>query len=403
MRLRVFEFSERFMVLRIIVVILIAIMILMKILTVPLSSLFGNFYFWSILGIFAVVLFPTFATGVLHYDQSPMELLRLPILYNGLFIFVVLFLYRSDSKFVVQLNWLIIVLSLLGVLFAIGLSLYPDVAPMLLKKSAMLHSRYDRPRFSSSMGGEGYSIFYLLAALTKFKQSRRMRIFQIVALFVFAYCMLFVYMGRGNTATLFLVCLIFFVLHGNFRKSIKLVLIVSTFVFFVGIITDFGILRTVQKHWHSTKVEAQYREGSVGKRMDGIYYYANEFRETGYIGTGLVSSTRATNTDIFSAMTIDRYNTADIGIFGSIFQFGFPAVILSIIILKRMFSDLAVVIREGNVNHQPIAIALQMLLILDIVGLGHMFFWHKSSLEWGLYFFMAWRLRDLTKKRTNIQ
>ena len=403
MRLRMLEFGGQFMVLKILAVFLIIILVLMKLPVVPRSGLLGNFYFLSILGIFVAVLFPTFVTGVLDYGQSPIELIRLPLLYNGLFIFAILFIYRSNSKLVVQLNGLIIAMGMLGVLFAICLSFYPDIAPRLLTKSAIFQNRFDRPRFSSSLGGETYAIFFLLAALTKFKQSRRTKIFRIVALLVFAYYMLFVYMGRGYMITIFLTSLIYFVFCCNFHKSLSLVIGLLIIVFAIGVFTDHGILGMVENHWQSTKDGFQYREGNVGNRMDGICYYTDKFRETGYIGIGMLSSTRATNTDIVLTMLVDRYNPSDIGIFGAFSHFGFPAIILIIIILKRMFGDLAFVIREGKTNHQLIATTLQMLLIQNIVGAGNMFFWHKSSLEWGLYFFMAWKLRDLTRKRMNIE
>ena len=403
MRLRMLEFGGQYMILKILAVFLIVILVVAKLPFVPHCGLFGNFYFLSILGIFIVVLIPTFTTGVLHYGQSPVELLRLPLMYNGLFVFAILFIYRSDERFMVQLNWLIIGLSLMGTLFAIGLSFYPEMAPTLLAKSAILPNRFGRPRFGNSMGGEAYSIFFLLTTLVERRQSRQTRSLQIAALFVFAYYLLFVYMGRGHLMTIVLSLLFFAIFHFGIHKSLPLVVALLLIVVVIEVFANNSVVEMIEEHLQSTREEFQYGDGNVGIRVDGIHYYMDKFRETGYMGIGLLSTTRASNTDIVLTMLIDKYNPADIGIFGAITQFGFPAVILMIIILIRMFCDLNIVARKGSVNHKLMASALQAFLIYNIVGMGHMFFWHKSSLEWGLYFFMTWRLRDLTEKRMRIQ
>ena len=87
-QLRVLQFSENFKVLRIVSVFLIVFSAAICILFVDIKPLFRNFYFRSIFGLIALVMLPTFFTGTLLYGQCLQEIVRSPLFFSALFIFV---------------------------------------------------------------------------------------------------------------------------------------------------------------------------------------------------------------------------------------------------------------------------------------------------------------------------
>ncbi len=398
-RLQALEFSERYMVLKLAAMFLILLAIVLRAPFVSFHRLFRNFYFWGIIGLFAVVLFPTYVTGILQYGQGLQELLRLPKLYCGMFIFVLLVIHQTRSNFVNRLNALIVVMSVANASLFVAVSFFPEIGHNLLTDSAWILPRFDYPRISTAMTPIIiYSIFYLLHVLIKREYPFKVRKWCFVSLFILLFFLFFVYLSRFIIFGVLLTAGFYFLFYLNIRHKISIMVSLLVIVVLTEIYTKYKPIHLIRNCFTSGWEEYKYADGNVGIRIYGIRYYANEFRKSGYIGIGLVSSVRASQTSVSIGMTQYRYNPADLRIFAVLFQFGFPAIVLTIVILNRMFRDLAFVIRHGNSRHQSIAMAILLYLLYQIFTLSHIFLWHKFAFWTGLFFFMVWRMREVTAR-----
>jgi hypothetical protein len=84
-----------------------------------------------------------------------------------------------------------------------------------------------------------------------------------------------------------------------------------------------------------------------------------------------------------------------------LYQFGFPAIVLTIIVLYYIFRDLKAVRLQGMPEHWPIAMAIHLYLVFSIIGLLAIF-WKPSESFWtGIMLFMIWKMKEST--RVNLQ
>jgi len=178
-------------------------------------------------------------------------------------------------------------------------------------------------------------------------------------------------------------------------KRLRIILLLPfIFAFFVIIPQSSIILDSIQSSFITATEEFQYGEGNVGIRVFGIEYYMNLFKESGYIGIGMYSN-KLSSSDVFNlGREAFSYNPADHGIFAVLYQFGFPAIALTLIFLFHIFRDLKVIRFQGLPEHSPIAMAIHLYLVFSIIGLLAIFWKPVESLWVGIMLFLIWRMNE---------
>lgn len=393
-QLRILEFSERYKVLRIVSVFLIVLWAAIRMLFADIKPLLRNFYFISILALLAAVMLPTFFTGTLLYGQGLDEVLRRPLFFYALFIFVPLFYYPMDVSTLKRLNTVIVVIGVSLALFQSVFSFVPDIGKIILNDSAYISSRFELTRMTVMSAMSPcvlYATFYLIAAFSLRKNS----ILCALGLAILLYYLFFVFMSRRVILGSGIVLLLFCVFYPTVRKRL---LLWGLLVFLLLVLSQpfvkSGPIDVIKESAISIKDEANSIEGTVGIRMRGIQYYWHEFQKTWYVGIGLVSGVRAANTSVGIGMTEYKFNPADQGIISVFLQFGMQGLILTGIICYRMFRDLRYVTRYGISDLKMIALSIQLFLLFKIVTFSHVFLWRSGGIWWGLFFYITWKMRD---------
>lgn len=401
-QLRALEFSERYAVLRIISVFLIVLWATICMLSADIKPLFRNFYFLSILGLVAAVMLPTFFTGTLLYDQGLSEVVRRPLFFYGLFIFVPLFYYPVDISTLKRLNTAIVIMGVSLALFQSILSFVPDIGKIILADNAYIASRFERTRMTTLFPMYPcirYSTFYLIVACAQMRNKRLCALSLVILL----YYLFFVFMSRRVILGSCIVLLLFHLFHSAVPKRLLLWgLLIFLFLILSHLFVDSGPIDIIGESIISLKDELYSIDGTVGIRLRGIQYYWHEFKETWFVGIGLVSSVRATDTDVGVGMTEYSFNPADQGIISVLFQFGIQGLVLTGIICYHMFRDLRHVTRYGTPDLKIIARSVQLFLLFQIVTFSHIFLWHSKGMWWGVFFYITWKMRDLVSSNKSL-
>jgi hypothetical protein len=154
------------------------------------------------------------------------------------------------------------------------------------------------------------------------------------------------------------------------------------------------VIDAIRSAFASSVRDYREAEGSLTLRLSGIRYFMGAFRNGSYVGIGLMSPKLQERKTHFLGTQFYRYNPGDHGIFAVLYQFGFQAILLTIVILYRLFQDLKVIRRRGPPEHQTIAMAIWLYLCFSVLALLQVFWKSHLTLWTGIMFFMVWRMRE---------
>jgi len=393
--LRLLELGDNFRIVKLVRIFMIVVAIGLSVLFARGARYFQNYYFRSIIGLLLIVLFPTIFNSVIVYGLGLKEILLSGHAYCGFFIFILLISYRTDSAFVARLNTIVLAIATVSILSLILLSRFPAVADSIFVRSS---ERFDSTRLAVAGGlvsMVSYSTFYLLVMSTKATQATKSRIFYFLLFCAYVWYYFTVAMGRRTIFSLLIVMCYYGLFH---LSTIRKMYAVSALVFFSVLLLSVPQLHplvdNVRLSYTSSLEDHKIGKGTLTKRIDGIQYYLNEFRNTGYLGVGLISTHISEDNPLSRGRVVYRYNSGDHGILAVLYQFGFPAVVLTIIILFHIFRDLTIIRRRGSPEHQAIAMGIHLYLCFCIVALLQIFWKPMISFWTGLMFFMVWRMRE---------
>jgi hypothetical protein len=342
---------------------------------------------------------PTFFSGHFLYGQSLSELLRRPLFYYALFLFAFLYLENLGKQFLLRLILILIVMSVVSSLIAIIASYNFHFSSKYLVRSIFVAERYGHIRVCTNFTPWiVFSSFVCIVALTLNRKSRAHSLGLAFALLINLYYLFFVNMGRTIILIFIIIVFIYSFIYLTLHQRIILLLVFVCLVTSLQIKLINGPLDIIKKSIDLMTIESSSNQkNNVNVRVGGVLFFANEFKKTNYIGSGMLSSVRSSNAYIVTQMKRERFNPADIGFFSVLFRFGFPAVILSLILLLRLFKDLKIIIKNGEQEFKVIAISIQLYLMYNLLSFKHLIFWRNSSVEWALLMFFVWRLRHLVE------
>lgn len=397
--LRIFDLSDKFKSLTIAANFIILIVASISLIFKTQVRYTTNYYFLFIMAIFAAIFLPSFLNLVITSGLSFKELFRSGLFYSGIFIFVILIAYTRNPSTVIKLNSMIVTIISINVFAFIVLSFFPDLAKYILVKTL---ERYDRIRIGIASGLGPmlhYTFFYLLVMCAEGAQSLRRNILPYLLSFIALVWYIFaVEMGRRTIFAILAVTIYYLFIRMTRVKKIRMILLLPfIFSLFVIIPQSSIISDSIQSSFITATEEFQYGEGNVGIRVFGIEYYMNLFKESGFVGIGMFSNKLPGTDPLMTGAESFRYNPADHGIFAVLYQFGFPAIILTVIILLRIFRDLKLIRQHGLMAFRPIAIALHLYFIFSIIGLWAIFWKPIESFCIGIMFFMIWQMSESTR------
>ncbi len=359
--------------------------------------IFHNFYFRSILGIIVVVIIPIITTSIFSYGQPLSVLIRRPLMYAGFLIFPLLFFVGPDKKFPERWMNIFVAISIVAAILTTLASMYPNITYFLNEET--VSNRFGKTRIGRIMETPILiAFFYCLSILFNIKIKFRSFIFLLICIALLIYPTIFVNLSRGKIIGICLTFIFFIVYHLSRRKSLPLISIIIILLFsYLSFSEDTVSTNIFTQVSESVKQELLMKDGTIGQRISGIEYYYDEFRQSSFIGIGMVSAEESIENPISYGQFYYRYNFNDLGFFGVILQFGFPAIILTIIILRRIFNDLIFIMQYGNVASQNLAMGLYLYLIYGCITFQHLFFLGKNSFYFGIIFYLVYHMRYFTE------
>jgi hypothetical protein len=390
--LSVFDLSDRFKVLQLISIFVIIALSALVIIFKGWRKVHSNFYVVVVFGIIFCAMFPTFLYLVVLRGLSPIEVFRVTLPYSGLFIVVILMSFRTRSEFVERLTWMSVITVTAYVTILLLLSLFPDIADDMIQKTS---ERYGHTRISLQYGLNVlgiFAFFFFLVKAFSVKGSKKNVYISAVVLFLLFH--LTTSIGRRDILSIFVVVLYYWLFYLSNIKKIYGVLLVIFFISSIWFVPQFEKARKIfPSILHSTSEDFATKEGTIGVRMEGIKFNFQIFRDTGYLGVGILSDRLQSNDPYYYGREIFRFNPNDHGLFAVIYRFGPLGVIFTFVVLVRIFKDLNIIRRYGAYQQQHIAMAIHLVLVNDLVGFTHVFWKPLQSFVYGLLFYMIWRMR----------
>jgi len=397
--LRIFLLNEKYDIFKIFAIFMILITVIFIFVKKLKKSLLKNFYFKAIVAIILIASIPTFVTGTLIYGQDPIEVLRRTQNYYAYFVFVILFCWIGNNALVVKnLNLAIVSLSVTLCCLFIFCAINPNIGRVILINEAYLPDRFGLQRLTTLSATTPfilYSTIYLFFYLTHGRGKKIVLAF--VSFLIMVFFLIFVSLSRSTIIAMFILTTIYVLTKMPLRNKLIFLYVTGFILFISELIFTNSLIDLLFNSYTTLLEESKNVEGTTGIRLEGIQYLLNEFASTGGIGFGLVSSER-TQSNVLSEGFKLGYNPADMGIIGVFLIYGFPAILLTIVICKKIIMD----IRNSNrfVRDEDISIIQKSLagyLVFCIMTLSQLFFWDQFSLFWGIFFYMVWACSELRK------
>ena len=235
-----------------------------------------------------------------------------------------------------------------------------------------------------------YAFCYALVMCTTSGRVTKSRVLYMVLCGAFLWYSFTIAMGRRAMLAMLVVVCYYLMFHLDATRKTRVALggFFLLVPLFLLVPQSRAMLDTIGSSYNSVIEESdQGDDSSVGVRLVGIRYYLNEWRSSAYLGLGHCTWASGVTGG-------PSYTSGDHGIFSVLYQFGVQGIILTFVILFRMFRDLRFIRRRGTPQHQAIAMAIGLYLVFSIVGLLQIF-WKPVICFWtGLMFFMVWRMLE---------
>lgn len=392
--LKVFHLSDRFAILLIAAVFILVGCTALRLPFLFTQGAFKNRYFCAIFGIFSIALFSIFFNSVLLGGHGLVEMPRQGFTYCGLLIFVFMLSCRTDSSFVPALNALILGICVINMLLIIGVSLFPGMIEELFVRTG---TRLGSARLRSPLWPLFvYSILYCMVMCSNDARSNNSRLFYLTLFVLFMWYFLFIDMTRHTILGFIMVMGYYWLFH--MKIGHKGIAIFLTLVLLAGSLafTNVTVFDAIGSTFSSTIDGFRSNKGTIAHRIEGIYYYMDKFEDGGYIGIGPAKFSWT----VLESSAALHYNPVDHGLFAVLYQFGFQAIVLTLVLLFMMFRDLRAVRRFGPKQYQPIAMAIWLYLLFVLIDLRQVYWRHQFALWTGIILFMTWRMLDEMRRNS---
>lgn len=357
-----------------------------------------NSYLKFIIAILLLVHLSIFLGGYCMFNQPIDSLIFRPRAFY--FYFVFLFLLMSDFKFKDIKIFMHIVL-----LLAIGISVLLIVDAKVLGGGrifnlAMLNgisgTRLGSARIATYIFMTVWMYFYLLARLKHCKKPL-LKFLYITFLALILYQMVFVAMIRQLFIMMLLATGIFLL---SLKMNRKIMAILISIIFLCLIIYYFAYNDFVFKESYFYKLTEhtlteiqKTSEGNFAVRLNAARFFYPYFQKTFFLGMGILSPTYK-NSPVCIGLEYG-YNFSDLGIISVIYRFGLLAILTIVLLLKKAFYDLRLIIKGSNGEAKTIAESIFYLLICLIVLIlpTTIFFNGGDSFYYAIILYFIYRMK----------
>jgi hypothetical protein len=364
-----------------------------------LAKLGRQFYFRCIVALLLAVMVPTLISGVIRGGQSPVEIIRLPMMYYGMLVFALLsFLVPQGLSIKPIINVfcgsIVFVITLYVVATALG------VADRWFVDSAAIGMRFGINRLTATAGVNNsvvFAIIYSIVNIVMGRQRVAVRSWWVASLGLLAAYLFFVVVSRMRIIAVLICVFLFLLKHAPPKVFVAIAAVLASLIIVMPFVSSIDPVAIVTKSYHSMSVTESGEDDTVTIRSDGIRHYGELFKATDYVGIGMVSVERTGNTEASRARKELSFNPADIGIFAVLFFFGLPGILLTVFILWRMFRDTRRISLYGPPDDRIVALSIRYYLLFCVISLYHVFLYEEYALEWGILLFALSRMVELSK------
>lgn len=389
-QLKVFQVDEYYVnALRLAAVVLIGVICVVTYKRNVYREMFRNTYFKFILLLLACVIVPTFLTGVLQYGQGLDEVVRLPMFFYALFVFALLYRLWPDGRANSLIAVMVIVTTVIAGVY-VAASVWPGLAGGMLADQAAIGARFGKERLSATASvnnGAVFGILYCLCVLHYKRMTIGTRIMWIGVLSVLGYYLMFVLASRARLFAL-LVCVVCFIFKYSSPRRLLVPIVTAGVLAVSAQLMMGGDLLAPFVHGYESLFDAGSQEAdTVTVRQEGVRYYWKLFTESGYVGIGMVSPTRAEATDAGYAMSKLSYNPSDLGLIAVLLFYGLPGIAVTLYIAFRIWCDTTTILRFGSQDDRIVAMTIKLYLLFYFASFYHVFLYPEYALEWGVLFF----------------
>lgn len=328
--------------------------------------------------------FVDFISATLLYDQPLSGILRTTFRYGGLLVYPILFM-AIDERLFCRLVKTLILLGCIGAVVTMVLRYRPDLAETLLVDKWKAE-RFDRIRLPILFEFPVYILFFISFIKTvKYKSAAWGAVWAITV-----YAVFYINMTRQIMLSFLGAMLFFIVFHLRFRQRMQTLALILIFpaglsIFYPRIFDVFT--DTVDSIIDPST--AAYDNFAI--RKEAAAFYWAQFQQTDYIGFGRISLVHGERNPIRDELDREaggRYFIADIGLFGSFFQYGFGLLLIIITAYGLAFLDIRRVIDRFNPREYALLVAIELLLIAEILRFGPFFSFESSAFYGSVYLFI---------------
>jgi len=351
-----------------------------------LRLLLSDTYAQIVLLSYCATVIPNILSAYILYSQPLMGIIRTFFWYGGWALLLALVLWGPDVVLAFRLLRVFALLGVVAAAFACVVALFPGLRALLVSDT-VVSERFGLTRIIILPGPVQFALYFYLASLLYVKQDRAKALqFIFCVIVTFAY-IFFVCLTR-ETILATCVVLVYFALRylperirrGHILIGLSLVLVI---LYAAG---GFSIVkRSVQSAYegHSGDVS------SFNSRVDSIRYSWNQLRETGYVGTGKISTVHGGRNPIRDAFEAGEVNWVDVGILGTVGLYGIPVLLLVAAAFWKSFKDVAL-IRDSSLAPPMVAsaIAIELFILANILEFGVTFFHEVTAYYYALVFFV---------------
>lgn len=352
-----------------------------------LKSKYVHMIFWLL----SIIIVVQFVSTYITFGEKFEAIVRAPLRFLGVLIFIPLFLSRRDNL-VRSVNAAIVTTSIIIVCLQTLAVLAPNLGHKILVEECFIDQRFGIARLTAKLAMTYciyYTLFYFYSKLLYEKGlSIADRLLYFVLFVVHLVYFMLIAVSRMKTLSIFAVMVGYYLYRAKIRRVLLHVPIVIGVVVIVVVLSGDWLWKFISQFVDTIVSEAATKSDNVGVRMYAVEYYLKHLIRSGLLGIGLLPGSSTNN--LARGMNLYGYNLADLGTIGMVVMYGVPSVVFVVVTYRKLFSALNKLCRTECFNVQ--SHALMMVLCYRIVSFSHHFFWDVESIWLGLMLFVVSRM-----------
>lgn len=331
------------------------------------------------------IIIVSYLNGVLVYGQPLLGIVRSLVRWGGLAIYPTLLMLGNVpglEKRIIRFFLIVGVASMALSMFTQIFDLY-DV--LFLKAPEERMEIIRAPRLFMRIAV--FSLFFFIVHCFHNRSLNKLW-FLLLAGFIF-YVIAFAILSRRHIVGIPIVLSYFIIRMLPYRTSLRILLICMAILLLLFLsIPPFYAYMVEYGHnlWDTFFNPHSSSYGSAQIRVETLQYYWNYFKQSNFIGFGIVSTVHGDITNPITAALRTEYSVmylADLGIVGALFGWGFLGVVILGASLYVCFRRIYFIKRYGLLEQRLLVITIELCFIFEFCRLGP--FWADNALNYVVF------------------